>query len=305
MAGTQRIALVERETREVGAREAREISVRASHDGERTLQRAMRVLAHSAARLVRQESAPAEVVVDLDTLAPLHVGIVLEPAQDVERCARVAERLHLDREGGARVALEARQSEDVRTTLGVPQQRTRSAAVTGLGGEDFPVIRVARSALGIAREILRYGVERRPRLVVPMAPLMESKRKRERVVDRVGDAAPERDLLAARIGRGLAPACGKGAQPAVGRVMPLPLHIKIIGATVGCDVCGLVADGTLYAVFPADRVAIEQFEVTIANGSKASFQNRARPRACAQHSAAGVPGRRELRRGARRDPLIG
>jgi len=86
------------------------------------------------------------------------------------------------------------------------------------------------------------------------------------------NAAPERDLLAARIGRGLAPACGKGAQPAVGRVTPLPLHIKIIGGTVGCDVCGLVADGTLYAVLPADRVAIEQFEVTIANGSKASFQ---------------------------------
>ncbi len=88
------------------------------------------------------------------------------------------------------------------------------------------------------------------------------------------NAAPERDLLAAKIGKGgsLAPACGKGAQPAVGRVTQLPFHFKIIGGTVGCDVCGLVADGTLYVVLPADRVAIEQVEIAMPNGPMATFQ---------------------------------
>ena len=91
------------------------------------------------------------------------------------------------------------------------------------------------------------------------------------------NALPERDLLASRLGSGrsgsgLAPACGKGAQSAVGRVTPLPSHTKIIGGTVGCDVCGLVADGVLYVVLPPDQVAINQLEIAVADGSAVAFQ---------------------------------
>lgn len=90
----------------------------------------------------------------------------------------------------------------------------------------------------------------------------------------VGRALPDKKALdeAVGYGAGVAPACGQGATPDIGKVLEAPPPNVILGGSVGCDVCGIQKGGHVWVVIPPSFVPGRSFTVGLSNGESRSFQ---------------------------------
>lgn len=89
---------------------------------------------------------------------------------------------------------------------------------------------------------------------------------------------PDRDAITSKVGwgNGLAAACGTSSNPDVGALQPIPgIDNWTQAGSVGCDVCGVLRDGTIWVVLPPESVSQRQFEVQLSNGDKRAFQIKA------------------------------